>query len=76
LRRIKPLADSLQYRQRKLLDTERCFFYITNDWELSAEEVVLHAHRRCNQENLIEQQKNGVRSLTANPPSPSSPLYI
>ena len=51
--------------QQKLFDDSRCFFYITNDWDLSAEEVVHHAHRRCNQENLIEQQKNGVRSLTA-----------
>lgn len=51
--------------QRKLFDTERCFFYITNAQDLSAEEVVLRAHGRCNQENTIEQQKNGVRSLTA-----------
>ena len=58
--------DLERYRgQLKLFDDSKCFFYITNDWDLSAEEVVLHAHQRCNQENLIEQQKNGVRSLTA-----------
>ncbi len=51
--------------QQKLFDDTHCFFYITNDWELSAEEVVFHANRSCHQENLIEQQKNGVRSLTA-----------
>jgi hypothetical protein len=51
--------------QQTLFDDTRCFFYITNDWNLSAEEVVFHANRRCHQENLIEQQKNGVRSLTA-----------
>lgn len=51
--------------QRKLFDDTKCFFYITNDWDLPAEEVVFHANRRCHQENLIEQQKNGVRSLTA-----------
>ena len=51
--------------QRKLFDDTKCFFYITNDWDLPAEEVVFHANRRCQQENLIEQQKNGVRSLTA-----------
>lgn len=51
--------------QKKLFDDSRCFFYLTNDWDLSAEEVVLHAHQRCQQENLIEQHKNGVRSLTA-----------
>jgi len=51
--------------QRKLFDKSRCFFYITNDWESSAAEIVFDANGRCNQENLIEQQKNGVRSLTA-----------
>jgi hypothetical protein len=51
--------------QRKLFDDTKCFFYITNDWDLPAEEIVFHANRRCHQENLIEQQKNGVRSLTA-----------
>ena len=51
--------------QQKLFDDTRCFFYITNNWDLPAEEIVLHAHQRCQQENLIEQHKNGVRSLTA-----------
>ena len=51
--------------QRKLFDDSRCFFYITNDWKTPATEIVFHANDRCNQENLIEQQKNGVRSLTA-----------
>ena len=51
--------------QRKLFDTDRCFFYITNDWKSSAEEIVRKANRRCNQENTIEQHKNQVRSLTA-----------
>jgi hypothetical protein len=51
--------------QRKLFDDARCFFYITNDWDTPAAEVVFDANQRCNQENLIEQQKNGVRSLTA-----------
>jgi hypothetical protein len=51
--------------QRKLFDTERCFFYITNDWKSSAAEIVIWANGRCNQENTIKQQKNDVRSLTA-----------
>jgi hypothetical protein len=51
--------------QLKLFDTERCFFYITNDWKRSAAEIVVRANGRCNQENTIEQQKNDVRSLTA-----------
>jgi hypothetical protein len=51
--------------QAKLFDDTKCFFYITNDWDMSAEEIVGQANGRCNQENLIEQQKNGVHSLTA-----------
>jgi hypothetical protein len=51
--------------QQKLFDDDRCFFYITNDWETPAEEIVFLANDRCNQENLIQQLKSGVRSLTA-----------
>jgi hypothetical protein len=48
-----------------LFDEIRYFFYITNDRRLSAEDVVREAGQRCNQENLIEQLKNGVRALHA-----------
>lgn len=48
-----------------LYDDIRYFFYITNDWMMSAAEVVREAGDRCNQENLIEQLKNGVRALHA-----------
>jgi hypothetical protein len=51
--------------QRKLFDKTRCFFYITNDRQAPVEEIVFEANDRCDQENLIEQHKNGVRSLTA-----------
>ena len=51
--------------QMKLLDDSKCLFYITNDWQSPAEGIVRHANERCNQENLIEQQKNGVHALTA-----------
>ncbi len=51
--------------QKKLFDDARCFFYITNDEEKSAEEIVFDANDRCNQENLLAQLKGGVRSLTA-----------
>jgi hypothetical protein len=51
--------------QRKLFDDAKCFFYITNDWKSSARQIVRDANQRCNQENLIEQHKNGVRALTA-----------
>ncbi len=45
--------------QKKLFDTERCFFYITNDREKSREEIVFDANNRCNQENLLAQLKSG-----------------
>jgi hypothetical protein len=51
--------------QLKLFDDSRCFFYITNDWEKPAEEIVFDANNRCNQENLLAQFKGDVRSLTA-----------
>ena len=51
--------------QEKLFDDSKCFFYITNDGDASAAEIVFEANDRCNQENLIAQHKGGVRSLTA-----------
>ena len=51
--------------QRKLFDDSRCLFYITNDWEAATDEIVFDANDRCHQENLIQQHKSGVRSLTA-----------
>lgn len=48
-----------------LFDDIRYFFYITNDRELSSEDIVFEANNRCDQENLIEQLKNGVRALHA-----------
>ena len=51
--------------QKKLFDDSRCFFYITNDWESPAAEIVFDANDRCDQENLVQQHKSGVRSLTA-----------
>jgi hypothetical protein len=49
--------------QKKLFDETRCFFYISNDWTSPAEDIVFSANDRCNQENLIEQHKNGVPAL-------------
>ena len=51
--------------QKKLFDDARCFFYITNDWQRPAEEIVFEANGRCNQENLLAQLKGDTRSLTA-----------
>ena len=49
----------------------RYFFYITNRIDLIAEEVVFESNKRCNQENLIEQMKNGVNAMKM----PTSNLY-
>ncbi|MDC0937026.1 IS1380 family transposase [Pirellulales bacterium] len=51
--------------QGKLFDDARCFFYITNDRTMTAREIVFDANDRCDQENLIQQQKGGVNALTA-----------
>jgi hypothetical protein len=47
----------------KVEEQVRYFFYISNDTKRSAAEVVYFANERCNQENLIEQLKNGVKAL-------------
>jgi hypothetical protein len=51
--------------QPHLFDPLRSLFYITNVRAevLTASEVVYEANARCNQENLIEQLKNGVQAL-------------
>ena len=49
--------------QMRLFEEYRYFFYITNDRNMSAEEVVFSANDRCNQENLIAQLKSGVHAL-------------
>jgi len=51
--------------QMHLFDEIRYFFYITNDWITSAEEVIFEANDRCNQENLLAQLSGGVRALSA-----------
>jgi hypothetical protein len=56
---------SVEKGDQVLFDDIRYFFYITNDRTSTAEEVVFLANDRCNQENLIEQLKNGVRALNA-----------
>jgi len=49
--------------ENHLFDDIRYFFYITNDESMTPEDVVANANERCNQENLIEQLKNGVNAL-------------
>ena len=49
--------------ERALFDDVCYFFYISNRNELWPEAVVARANGRCNQENLIEQLKNGARAM-------------
>jgi Transposase DDE domain group 1 len=53
----------IQKKGQKVEEQVRYFFYITNERDWSAADVVYFANDRCNQENLIEQLKNGVRAL-------------
>lgn len=75
---FRPTKAKRNYRivvLRKLIQEEcgqlsvgtdfRYFFYVTNDRSMTQAEVVAEANGRCNQENLIEQLKNGVRALHA-----------
>ncbi|MDA8069529.1 MAG: hypothetical protein M0T77_13125 [Actinomycetota bacterium] len=68
---------SAERGENVLFDEFRFFFYITNDPDLSADEVTAEARQRCNQENLISQLKGQVRALhapvnTLNAPAKSS----
>ena len=54
---------SMEQGERVLFDDIRYFFYITNDRRAPASDIVFLANERCDQENLIEQLKNGVRAL-------------
>ncbi len=72
----RPTACSKSYRivvlcknltvsrgENLLFDDIRYFFYITNDRDCAAERIIASANGRCNQENLNEQLRNGVRAL-------------
>jgi hypothetical protein len=54
---------TIEMGEHLLFDELRYFFYITNDRTSSAREIVPFANGRCNQENLIEQLKNGARAM-------------
>jgi len=54
---------SVEKGQIRLWDDTRYFFYITNIEEMSPAEVVYFCNDRCNQENLIEQLKNGLNAM-------------
>jgi len=54
---------SVERGEQRLFDEVRYFFYITNDRTSSTAGIVAEANERCNQENLIEQLKNGVQAM-------------
>jgi len=56
---------SVERGENVLFSEYRYFFYITNDHDLTADEVINQARQRCNQENLISQLKSDVRALHA-----------
>jgi len=63
--RVIVLRKNLSVERGEILlfDDIRYFFFITNDWILTPQEIVYFAHERCDHENDIEQLKNGVNAL-------------
>ncbi len=65
--RVVVLRKTISVRQGQalLLPEVRYHFYITNvaKSELTARQVIRQSNERCNQENLIEQTKNGVHAM-------------
>ena len=49
--------------QQVLFEQHRYFFYVTNDPDMGAEQVVREANERCDQENLIGQLKSGIEAM-------------
>jgi hypothetical protein len=49
--------------ERALFDDVKYFFYLSNQNDLWPDELVGRANGRCNQENLIEQLKNGAKAM-------------
>ena len=63
--RVVALRKNISHQKGEalLFDEIRYFFYITTREDLSAAQVVEMANGRCNQENVIEQLKNGVNAM-------------
>src|SRR5580704_15403512 len=54
---------TVQKGETVLFEDIKYFFYITNHTAYSAEQIVALANGRCDQENVIEQLKNGVNAM-------------
>jgi len=50
--------------QELLFPEIRYYFYITNELDKSATEIVFESNKRCDQENLIGQLKSGMNALS------------
>lgn len=57
--------DLSKTQEGRLFADYRYFFYLTNDRDNSAAQIVLLANDRCQQENVLAQLKGELRSLTA-----------
>jgi len=55
---------AIEKRGVRIREEYRYFFFITNDREMAADQAVLTAGGRCDQENLVAQLKGGVHALT------------
>src|SRR5271157_468665 len=55
---------AIEKRGVRIREEYRYFFFITNDREMPADQAVLTAGGRCDQENLVAQLKGGVHALT------------
>lgn len=56
---------SVERGENVLFNEYRFFFYITNDQNLTSDQVIGEARDRCNQENLIGELKGDLRALHA-----------
>jgi Transposase DDE domain group 1 len=56
---------SVEKGEQVLFPDHRYFFYITNEHDCTAAEVIFQANDRCNQENHLAQLKSGVPALHA-----------
>jgi len=54
---------SIQKGETVLLEDIKYFFYLTNHTDYRVQEIVALANQRCDQENVIEQLKNGVNAM-------------
>ena len=60
---VAEFAYQPQKGEQVLFEDIKYFFYITNHTDYRPEQIVALANQRCEQENVIEQLKNGVNAM-------------